>query len=142
MWNTPSRRSVHSLALKRASGLKKAVGEVHIAHEQGEAMVHLASEYARGLEMIPYYVYRQRHILGGLENIGYATPTTSSIYNVQMMEERQTIIALGGGGITKLVSSDGSMVREANPKCPATYSQQIKDGLGKKMERLRRHWLA
>ena len=137
----PDNLTVHSLALKRASRLKKAVGEVHIAHEQGEAMVHLASEYALGLEMFPYYVYRQRHILGGLENIGYATANTSSIYNVQMMEERQTIIALGGGGITKLVSPDGSLVREPNPKCPATYSQHIKNGLGQKMERLRRHWL-
>lgn len=46
--------------------------------------------------MSPYYLYRQRHILGDLENTGYAVPQASSVYNIQMMEERQSILALGG----------------------------------------------
>ncbi|HHT90195.1 MAG: coproporphyrinogen dehydrogenase HemZ [Limnochordia bacterium] len=135
----PDNLTVHSLAMKRASRLKKALDVVEMGHEQGAAMVNLAGEYAALLGMVPYYLYRQRHILGGLENIGYATPKTASIYNIQMMEERQTIIGLGGGGMTKLVSSDGSLVRESNPKCPATYSQQMKARLPQKMERLRQH---
>lgn len=75
--------------------------------------------------MQPYYLYRQRYIFGDLENTGYAKPGAESIYNVQMMEERQTIVGLGGGAITKLVSPDLSVARHANPKCPATYGQQI-----------------
>lgn len=136
----PENLTVHSLAIKRASRLKASLSEMHVAHTQGEAMVTLAREVALGLGMLPYYLYRQRHILGGLENTGYAKQGLSSIYNVQMMEERQTVIALGGGGITKFVSGDLSLVRHANPKCPATYSQQIKAALTEKMDRIRGHF--
>lgn len=136
----PDNLTVHSLALKRASRLKKSLKDVKIAQEQGEAMVNLARNYALSWGMVPYYLYRQRHILGDLENIGYAKPQHNSIYNIQMMEERQTIIALGGGGITKLVSGDLTLVRHANPKCPATYSQQIKTNLDEKLSRLREHF--
>jgi len=135
----PDNLTVHSLALKRASQLKANVGEAAIAHTLGDVMVDLARESASRLGMIPYYLYRQRHILGGLENIGYAKPDAMSIYNVQMMEEKQTIIALGGGGITKLVSPDLSLVRLANPKCPATYSQQVASGLDEKVDQIRAH---
>ncbi|NMA61870.1 MAG: hypothetical protein GX956_08310 [Firmicutes bacterium] len=86
-------------------------------------------------------MYRQRYILGDLENIGYAKPNLESRYNIQMMEERQTIIALGGGGITKLVAPDLSLVRLANPKCPATYSQQIFGDLEAKIDQIRKHLL-
>lgn len=138
----PDNLTVHSLSVKRASRLKTSLHEVHIAHAQGEAMVNLSSDVALRLGMIPYYLYRQRHILGGQENIGYARPNLSSIYNVQMMEERQTIIALGGGGMTKLVAPDYSLIRQANPKCPAGYSQQIKASLAEKMDQIRRHFTA
>ena len=121
----PDNLTVHSLALKRASRLKNSLDEAHIAHAQGEAMVNLARDAAQSMGMEPYYLYRQRHIFGGLENIGYAREGCASVYNVQMMEERQTIVALGGGGMTKLVSPDLRLVRLANPKCPATYSQQV-----------------
>ncbi|MCK9525543.1 MAG: coproporphyrinogen dehydrogenase HemZ [Limnochordia bacterium] len=137
----PDNLTVHSLSLKRASRLKTSLHEVQIAHDQGEAMASLARDVASSLDMAPYYLYRQRDILGGLENIGYARPGCSSIYNIQMMEERQSIIALGGGGMTKLVSPDRSLVRQANPKCPAGYAQQIEAGLGEKMEQIRRHFL-
>lgn len=135
----PDNLTVHSLALKRASKLRKNLAEAQIAQEQGEAMARLSREQALGWGMIPYYLYRQRHILGDLENVGYAKPGLESIYNVQMMEERQTIIALGGGGITKLISPDLTLVRQANPKCPASYSQQIKDNLDAKLAQLRGH---
>jgi len=138
----PDNLTVHSLSLKRASRLKNSRSEVSIAHAQGEAMVHMARDVAFSLGMTPYYLYRQRHILGGLENIGYARPNQSSIYNVQMMEERQTIIALGGGGITKFVAPDLTLFRHANPKCPAGYSQQIKESLTEKVAQLRQHLTA
>lgn len=137
----PDNLTVHSLALKRASRLKKEAQEVQIAQEEGQAMADLARQFAANWGMLPYYLYRQRYILGELENIGYAKPGFESRYNIQMMEERQTIIALGGGGITKLVAPDLSLVRLANPKCPATYSQQVKDGLETKINQIRKHLL-
>lgn len=136
----PDNLTVHSLALKRASSLRKSLENVQIAQEQGTIMVDLAREYALSWGMIPYYLYRQRHILGDLENIGYAKVGQDSIYNIQMMEERQTIIALGGGGITKLVAEDLSLVRQANPKCPATYSQQISTDLESKLTQIKNHF--
>lgn len=137
----PDNLTVHSLALKRASELKKSLEQAQIAQEQGKAMADLAREFAKEIDMIPYYLYRQRHILGDLENIGYAKPGLESIYNIQMMEERQTILALGGGGITKLVAPDHTLSRLANPKCPATYSQQILLNLDHKINQLRQHLL-
>lgn len=137
----PDNLTVHSLALKRASRLKDSLDEAHIAHAQGEAMVNLARDAAQSMGMEPYYLYRQRHIFGGLENIGYAREGCASVYNVQMMEERQTIVALGGGGMTKLVSPDLRLVRLANPKCPATYSQQVEASLAEKLDQIRRHFL-
>lgn len=136
----PDNLTVHSLALKRASRLRKNLEQVQIAQEQGEAMVDLAREYALGWGMEPYYLYRQRHILGDLENIGYAKPNTSSIYNIQMMEERQSIIALGGGGVTKLISDDLTLVRQANPKCPAAYAAQVREHLPERLSLLRQHF--
>lgn len=135
----PDNLTVHSLALKRASWLRKNLDQVRLAQEQGEAMVDLARDYALSWGMRPYYLYRQRHILGDLENTGYAQPGTSSVYNIQMMEERQTTIALGGGGISKLVASDLSLTRHANPKCPAAYASQIREHLNEKLDVLRRH---
>ena len=135
----PDNLTVHSLALKRASRLRKNLDQVQIAQEQGEAMVDLARDYALSWGMDPYYLYRQRHILGDLENIGYAQPNTESVYNIQMMEERQSIVALGGGGISKLVAPDLTLIRQANPKCPAAYTTHIRESLQAKISLLRKH---
>lgn len=135
----PDNLTVHSLALKRASRLRKSPEYLNIAQEQGEQMAHIAADYCSRWGLAPYYLYRQRYILSDLENIGYARPGTESVYNVQMMEERQTIIALGGGGITKLVAPDLSLVRLVNPKCPATYSQQLESSLPSKLCQIRQH---
>jgi oxygen-independent coproporphyrinogen-3 oxidase len=50
----------------------------------------------------PYYLYRQKHMAGNLENVGYALPGTESLYNIRIMAEDQSIIALGAGGISKM----------------------------------------
>ncbi len=135
----PDNLTVHSLALKRASRLKKTFEQEFIAHKQGEVMARLAREVALSAGMVPYYLYRQRHILGDLENVGYAFPQTESVYNIQMMEERQTVLGLGGGSITKLVSPDLSLKRLVNPKCPASYSQLVKGGIKPKIDQIRKH---
>jgi oxygen-independent coproporphyrinogen-3 oxidase len=135
----PENLTVHSLAVKRASELRRNIRAAAIAQEQGQEMAGAAARYASEWGLSPYYLYRQRFILSDLENVGYAKPQTASVYNVQMMEERQTIISLGGGGITKLVSPDLTLVRLANPKCPATYAQQLKTSLPAKLWQIHRH---
>lgn len=137
----PDNLTVHSLALKRASRLKRDTSYLQLAQAHGEAMAALASDYAQQMGMEPYYLYRQRYILGHLENVGYARPGFECIYNIQMMEERQTTIALGGGGITKLVNPDLTLIRVVNAKCPATYARQIETDLPAKIDQIRKHLL-
>lgn len=135
----PDNLTVHSLAIKRASTLKQEAADLQIAQTEGETMARLAFDRAQDWGLLPYYLYRQRYILGDLENVGYAKPGFESIYNIQMMEERQTILALGGGGITKLVSPDLRLVRLANPKCPAGYSQELASELKAKIDQIGKH---
>lgn len=135
----PDHITIHSLALKRASRFGQNLEQLELEQKLGEAMSNYARERLAGINMNPYYLYRQRYIFSDLENVGYAKAEAESIYNVQMMEERQTIIGLGGGAITKLVSPDLTVVRHANPKCPATYAQQLAEFIDPKKFQIKRH---
>lgn len=137
----PDNLTVHSLALKRASRLKRDASYLQVAQQEGETMAAISRKHAFQWGMTPYYLYRQRYILGDLENVGYALPGRECLYNIQMMEERQTIIALGGGGITKLVRPDLTLTRLINAKCPATYAQRIHSDLGTRINQIRQHLL-
>ena len=81
----------------------------------------------------PYYMYRQKNSSGNLENVGYAKKGCMSTYNVNIMEEKQTIIALGGGGSTKLVMGD-RIERIFNFKDPLEYIRRFDEILKKKDE--------
>ncbi|MEI3523630.1 MAG: hypothetical protein V8Q36_05580 [Anaerotignum sp.] len=61
-------------------------------------MLDIAAEYAEKMGMEPYYMYRQKNMVGNFENVGYCHPGKEGIYNVQIMEEKQTILAAGAGG--------------------------------------------
>jgi len=82
----------------------------------------------------PYYMYRQKYITGGFENTGWCLPGYEGIYNICMMEEFCTVIALGGGGVTKLVTDDGRIERIFNAKFPREYimmTDKMKDNIGR-----------
>ena len=51
----------------------------------------------------PYYLYRQKNIAGNFENVGYAKLDKAGIYNILIMEEKQTILAAGAGASTKVL---------------------------------------
>lgn len=70
-------------------------------------MLDLAQDKLRRGGWAPYYLYRQKFMSGGFENVGWAKPGSENIYNVCIMEELCSIIALGGGGSTKLISPAG-----------------------------------
>ena len=83
----------------------------------------------------PYYLYRQKYMSGSLENVGWAKPGTDSLYNIVMMEELQTVVSIGGGGITKLVDpAAGRIVRLPNPKYPHDYLATLEKVLAQKGE--------
>lgn len=121
----PDHLTVHTLAWKRAAQWHKQAENAAVQRHFGPAMVELARSTAHRWGMVPYYLYRQRDIVGGLENIGYARPGTESLYNIFMMEEKQTVFGIGAGAITKFVTAAGHVSRVANPKCPATYRQDV-----------------
>ena len=81
----------------------------------------------------PYYMYRQKNISGNLENVGYAKKGCYSFYNVNIMEEVQNIIALGGGGTSKLVKGN-RIERIFNFKDACEYIKRFDEIIDKKEE--------
>ena len=100
----PESLTVHSLAIKRASRLnilRQQYTELSI--ENTDSIIAMTEHTARDLNMQPYYMYRQKNMAGNFENVGYAVPGLECIYNILIMEEKQTIIACGAGASTKVV---------------------------------------
>ena len=86
--------------------------------------------------MYPYYLYRQKNMSGNFENVGYAKPEKYGIYNILIMEEVQTIVALGAGSITKRVFPDGRIERCDNVKDVALYIEKIDEMIERKRKLL------
>jgi oxygen-independent coproporphyrinogen-3 oxidase len=130
----PANITIHTLAPKRASGWRKHFAALDVAKDYELQTVNTkARTLLRQAGYAPYYLYRQRAILADMENIGYSRPGAASVYNIQMMEERQTILALGGGAVTKwVVAPDFHVYRHQNPKCPSQYSRRIKTDVTEK----------
>ena len=97
---SPDSLTVHSLAVKRASRLRAWIGEHGLSMlENTEETMQIAADGARALSMKPYYLYRQKNMAGNFENVGYAREGCYGIYNILIMEEKQTFVALGAGTI-------------------------------------------
>lgn len=128
----PENITVHSMCIKRAASLRFTDVELTEARHMNE-MLSYTQKRMKENNMDPYYMYRQKNILGNLENVGYAKKGTMSAYNINIMEEKQTIIALGGGGSTKLVMG-GRIERIFNFKDPLEYIRRFDEILKKKDE--------
>ena len=86
-----------------------------------EAMARL-----RGAGYSPYYLYRQKFMSGGFENVGWTKPGYENLYNICIMEELCSILAMGGGGSTKLIApGEGRNIRLMAPKYPLEYVNSI-----------------
>ena len=134
----PDSLTVHSLAIKRASRLSQWIQENGVAmlHNTDETM-RIAAEGAKRLGHVPYYLYRQKNMSGNFENVGYAKEGKLGLYNILIMEEMQTIVALGAGSITKLVLPDGRIERADNVKDVALYIEKIDEMIERKENLLR-----
>lgn len=129
----PDSITVHTMAIKRASRLKQKQSNYQLANtEDIEKMLQITLEGANNMNMSPYYMYRQKDMLGNFENVGYATPGKECNYNVQMIAEQETIIAMGAGAVTKLVHSDGSIERIPNVKNVEDYIARIDEMIQRK----------
>ena len=119
----PQNVTVHTLALKKGSGLKLA-GYDNVSSATG-GMVDYARALAAERGYIPYYMYRQKYMSGNLENVGYCLPGKQCIYNIDIMEECASVIACGAGGISKLyVPEENRLERLADPKGIDVYLQR------------------
>lgn len=129
----PDSLTVHSLAIKRASKLAQWIREngMEELHNTDETMA-IAQETARKIGLVPYYLYRQKNMSGNFENVGYAMPGKFGIYNVLIMEEKQTIMALGAGSITKRVYPNGRIERCENVKDIEQYLGRIDEMIERK----------
>jgi len=100
--------------------------------ELAARMVEVASQSLRQAGYHPYYLYRQRNILGGQENVGWTLPGHACRYNMIMISERQHIIGLGGGAASKFLNADGTLVALSNPKDARVYMERLDELIAKK----------
>lgn len=127
----PDNLTIHCLARKRGARLYFGPTGILPAETLDACYAHLED-----LGYEPYYLYRQKYMAGGLENVGFCKPGTASHYNICMMEELSDVVALGSGGISKLCSENGRKVfRVANPKYPKEYLERI-DAIAAEKEHL------
>ncbi len=130
----PDSVTVHSLAIKRAARLntmKEVYRDLKITNTQ--EMIDLTADCARGMGLEPYYLYRQKNMAGNFENVGYAAPGKACLYNILIMEERQTIIGCGAGTSTKRVFAGESRIeRVENVKNVEQYIARIDEMIARK----------
>lgn len=130
--------TVHTLAVKRASKLMDVDSDFHYKQAQVvNEMLALAKEKLSEHGYQPYYLYRQKHMAGSLENVGYSQPGFEGIYNIRIMEEKQTIIALGAGGITKVYyPEENRLERIPNVSNYEIYIERLDEMITRKNDNL------
>ncbi|MGM7636254.1 coproporphyrinogen III oxidase [Bacillus sp. Hm123] len=131
----PESLTVHTLSFKRASEMTQNKDKYKVAdRSEVEQMMSMAEQWTKDHGYVPYYLYRQKNILGNLENVGYCMPGQESIYNIVIMEEVQTIIGIGCGAASKFIDPNtGKIEHFANPKDPKTYNERFEEYTNKKI---------
>ena len=132
----PDSITVHSLAIKRAARLNIFRDNYkEMSFENNMEIMKLTAEYAEKMGMTPYYLYRQKNMAGNMENVGYARVDKAGIYNILIMEEKQTILALGAGSVTKYVFPTGGRIERVDTvKNVDQYIERISEMIKKKKE--------
>ena len=129
----PDDLTVHSLAIKRASKLQKWIEKNGFSSiNNTDESMKIAARGAADMGMTPYYLYRQKNMSGNFENVGYAKEGKAGIYNILIMEEKQSILALGAGSISKGVFPGGRIERCDDAKEAAIYIDHIEEMIERK----------
>ncbi len=136
---SPDGLTVHTLALKRAARLN--IEKESYAALQAEdvcSMLEKTVRFAEDNHYLPYYLYRQKNMADNLENVGYSRYGKEGLYNILIMEEQQTILALGAGAMSKFVFHEESRIeRVDNVKSITDYISRTDEMIGKKQKFLR-----
>ena len=137
----PDSLTVHGLSLKRASILyenfilKKGIQIKN--QEELSSMYEMSRILAKDLDIKPYYMYRQKNMVGNMENLGYSKVGKECLYNIQMIEDKQTIIALGADAVSKVVFLEENRIeRFGNVKDIREYTSRIKEMVEEKRKLL------
>lgn len=141
----PDSLTVHGLSVKRGSKLHENMKEHLQKIDQNELnlMYKETSKLAEDLGMDPYYMYRQKNMIGNMENIGYSLSEMECIYNIQMIEERQTIIAMGADAVSKVVFLDENRLeRVPNVKDVIEYNKRTDEMVERKIMELNKLYLS
>ena len=137
---SPEDTTVHTLSIKRSSILNEYRDSYRMTDgEEVSRMVDHAREYMKSRGKIPYYMYRQKNQLGNLENVAYCKKGHESLYNIYIMEELQTIISMGAGGVTKTVDRETDRIeRIFNVKEAKDYIERLDEMLERKSVLIRK----
>lgn len=127
---SPENVTVHTLSLKRSAGLYRE--DTGVLKNPVSEMVSYGARQLAEHGYHPYYLYRQKNTVGNLENVGYSKPDTESLYNIYIMEEIQTILAVGAAASTKIVRG-GRPERIFNYKFPYEYISRFEEIKKRKM---------
>ena len=134
----PKNITVHTLAVKRASRLVELDRDFHYKQSETVAkMLELAKKKLKAAGFCPYYLYRQKHMAGAFENVGYCRDDSPSLYNIRIMEEKQTIIAMGAGGISKMYyPRENRLERVPNVSNYEIYISRLEEMLDRKEQKI------
>ena len=134
----PESLTVHTLSFKRASEMTQNREKYPVAgREEIHWMMNKVQSWTQEKGYVPYYLYRQRNILGNLENVGYSLPKKENMYNIIIMEEKQTILGLGCGATSKIFPpGTHKMIRWPNPKEPRYYVDHFQEMIENKILKL------
>ncbi len=128
----PSSVTVHTMSIKHGSYLDKNYSMyTKTAAETVGAMLDTADSALRAMGKHPYYMYRQKNMLGNLENVGYCGDGGECRYNIYIMDEVQSVISLGAGASTKLVGAN-RIERVFNVKEVSEYIKRIDEMIERK----------
>lgn len=133
----PENLTVHTLAIKRSSRLNEEGAGADLLEKAREtdAMIGITAQAAAELGMQPYYMYRQKNMTGNFENVGYSLPGKEGLYNIEIMEERQTILAFGAGGISKVYfPEENRLERVPNVKGAEEYIRRVDEMIMRKLK--------
>ena len=128
--------TIHTLSVKKGSRLKENDPAYYRKNAATvSAMLDISRDMLTEAGFSPYYIYRQKHQIGALENVGWCRPGKHSIYNIRIMEDKQTIIGLGAGAVGKVYYPDEDRLeRIANVSNYKIYSERFDDMLARKDE--------
>ena len=127
----PQNITVHTLSVKNASQIRGQ--EIKFADDVPK-MVEYAQKTLIENGYKPYYLYRQKHQVGGLENVGYFRDDNVCIFNIDSMEDVSSVIAIGAGAISKRVFNlENRIERQPNCKFINDYIDRIDEMIEKKV---------